>query len=52
MRTVKLIKSMTADTHETKKVFWRGDRIEWILSRGFHDWFLKEIKEDRVIWPD
>ena len=30
---------------------WRGDRIEWMLARGFHDWFFKEIEERRVLWP-
>ena len=36
---------------EREKIFWRGDRIEWILARGYHDWFFKEIQEDRVLWP-
>jgi len=36
---------------ERHKVFWRGDRIEWLLARGFHDWFINEIREQRVIWP-
>lgn len=36
---------------ERKKIFWRGDRIEWIVARGFHKWFMREIEEDRVIWP-
>jgi glutathione S-transferase len=36
---------------ERKRIFWRGDRIEWMLSRGFHDWFFKEIAEGRVLWP-
>ncbi len=36
---------------EREKIFWRGDRIEWLLARGYHDWFMKEISEDRVIWP-
>jgi len=36
---------------EKKRIFWRGDRIEWILARGFHAWFFKEISEDRVLWP-
>ncbi len=31
--------------------FLARDRIEWMLSRGFHDWFFKEIAEDRVLWP-
>jgi glutathione S-transferase len=35
---------------ERQRIFWRGDRIEWLLARGFHDWFFKEIKNDRVLW--
>jgi glutathione S-transferase len=36
---------------ERTKIFWRGDRIEWLLARGFHRWFVREIEEGRVIWP-
>lgn len=36
---------------ERRKIFWRGDRIEWILARGYHEWFLEEIRADRVLWP-
>jgi glutathione S-transferase len=36
---------------ERKKIFWRGDRIEWILARGYHAWFMREIEAGRVIWP-
>ncbi|MBI5720334.1 MAG: glutathione S-transferase family protein [Burkholderiales bacterium] len=36
---------------ERQKIFWRGDRIEWMLARGFHDWFFNEIRERRVLWP-
>lgn len=35
---------------ERKRIFWRGDRIEWMLAHGFHDWFMREIAEDRVLW--
>ena len=34
-----------------ERIFWRGDRIEWMLARGFHDWFFREIAEGRVLWP-
>jgi glutathione S-transferase len=37
--------------HERRKIFWRGDRIEWVLARGFHRWFMGEIEADRVLWP-
>jgi glutathione S-transferase len=36
---------------EKAKIFWRGDRIEWLLARGFHEWFFREIREGRVAWP-
>lgn len=36
---------------EKQRIFWRGDRIEWMLARGFHAWFFNEIREDRVAWP-
>lgn len=36
---------------EMEKIAWRGDRAEWVLSRGFHGWLLGEIEADRVIWP-
>jgi glutathione S-transferase len=39
-----------ADLEKTR-IFWRGDRIEWLLARGFQQWFFKEIDEGRVLWP-
>jgi glutathione S-transferase len=36
---------------ERRRIFWRGDRIEWMLARGFHSWFMGEIEADRVAWP-
>ena len=36
---------------ERTRIFWRGDRIEWLLARGFHDWFFQEIRERRAAWP-
>jgi glutathione S-transferase len=36
---------------ERRRIFWRGDRIEWLLARGFHAWFFDEIRHDRVAWP-
>ena len=43
--------SMKDRNIEKRRIFWRGDRIEWMLARGFHAWFFNEIKEDRVAWP-
>jgi glutathione S-transferase len=36
---------------ERVKIFWRGDRIEWMLARGYHKWFMGEIEAGRTIWP-
>lgn len=36
---------------ERRKLFWRGERIEWLLAHGYHDWFMEEIRAGRVIWP-
>jgi glutathione S-transferase len=41
----------SAGTHERRRIFWRGDRIEWLLSRGFHQWFLAEIEGGRAVFP-
>lgn len=45
------VASMKDRDLEKARIFWRGDRIEWILARGFHAWFFNEIEEDRVLWP-
>jgi glutathione S-transferase len=36
---------------ERRRIFWRGDRIEWMLARGYHEWFFNEIRQERVLWP-
>jgi glutathione S-transferase len=52
-RTAEFMKTIGANTSfERTRIFWRGDRIEWLLARGFHDWFMREIESGRVIWPD
>jgi glutathione S-transferase len=50
-RTRDYVKNLEDQDGERVKIFWRGDRVEWLLARGFHDWFIKEIEEDRVLWP-
>lgn len=42
---------LRASDHERKKIFWRGDRIEWLMTNGFHAWFFDEIAQGRVLWP-
>ena len=43
--------TLTAQDVERDKIFWRGDRIEWLVARGFHSWFVEEIEGGRVLWP-
>jgi glutathione S-transferase len=33
------------------RIVWRGDRIEWLLARGYQEWFVGEIRQGRVAWP-
>ena len=37
--------------YERRRIFWRGDRLEWLLASGFHEWLMQEIREGRVSWP-
>lgn len=52
---VKRLKAFFANVQvqrfERRKIFWRGDRIEWLLAAGMHEWFAQEIREGRVLWP-
>ena len=50
-RTRAYVANLDDQNIEREKIFWRGDRIEWVLARGYHEWFMQEIAEDRVIWP-
>lgn len=51
-RTRTYLKTTIGDADiERRRIFWRGDRIEWMLARGYHRWFVGEIEADRVIWP-
>ena len=34
-----------------ERIVWRGDRIEWMLAHGYHEWFVEEIRCGRVAWP-
>jgi glutathione S-transferase len=43
--------NIQAQRFERRKIFWRGDRIEWLLAAGLHEWLAQEIREDRVLWP-
>lgn len=50
-RTKRYIANPASLNVERNRIFWRGDRIEWMLAAGQHRWFHREVEEDRVIWP-
>lgn len=47
-RTAAFLKDLKHLTHERKRLFWSGDRLEWLLSRGFERWFIGEIEAGRA----
>jgi len=51
MRLQNYLATISDQNVERQKIFWRGDRIEWVLAAGHHKWFMKEIEEGRVNWP-
>jgi glutathione S-transferase len=50
-RTAAFLKTPSRNNHELRRLFWSGDRMEWLLSQGFHDWFVNEIRAGRVAFP-
>jgi len=50
-RTLAFMRELKHLTHERRKLFWSGDRLEWLLSRGFHPWFFGEIDAGRAVFP-
>jgi glutathione S-transferase len=51
-RTAAFLKTLSSANHERRRIFWSGERLEWLFSRGFHAWFAAEIAADRVAFPD
>jgi glutathione S-transferase len=51
-RTAQYIKAPPNRNVERRKLFYSGDRMEWLFSRGFHDWFQGEILAGRAVFPD
>ena len=50
-RVKSYLRDPTSLNIERERIFWRGDRIEWLLAKGYHGWFVKEIEDGRVTWP-
>jgi hypothetical protein len=50
-RTAAFLKDLQGADYERRRLFWSGDRMEWLFARGFHAWFAREIEADRVAFP-
>jgi glutathione S-transferase len=50
-RTAAFMKTLSSSTHERTRLFWSGDRMEWLMSRGFHRWLTGEIEAGRAVFP-
>jgi glutathione S-transferase len=50
-RTQAFLRDLGPSLQRPARIVWRGDRIEWLLARGFHAWFAAEIEAGRVAWP-
>jgi glutathione S-transferase len=51
-RTASFLKTLSSSNHERQRLFWSGDRMEWLMARGFHAWFAREVAEGRAAFPD
>src|SRR5580704_470839 len=51
-RTGAYLRGLKTTSVERRKLFWSGERIEWLLARGFHDWLFGEIAAGRAVFPD
>ncbi|MCC6847046.1 MAG: glutathione S-transferase family protein [Deltaproteobacteria bacterium] len=50
-RTQAFLRHLGPTLQRPARIVWRGERIEWLLARGFHAWFFAEIEAGRVAWP-
>jgi glutathione S-transferase len=50
-RTQAFLRAVGPSLQRPERIVWRGDRIEWMLAHGYHEWFIEEIRRGRVAWP-
>jgi hypothetical protein len=50
-RAGRFLKTLQHSSHERRRLFWSGDRLEWLLANGFHDWLTGEIEAGRATFP-
>jgi glutathione S-transferase len=51
-RTAAFLATLKNSSHERRRIFWSGDRLEWLFARGFHEWFMAEVGAGRTAFPD
>lgn len=51
-RTAVAVQRLSDSGYERRRLFFSGDRIEWLLGRGFHRWFIDEIEAGRTTFPE
>jgi glutathione S-transferase len=51
-RTATFLTTLSSANHERTRLFWSGERMEWLMSRGFHGWLASEIDAGRAAFPD
>jgi len=51
-RTAEFLKHLPDLDYERSRVFWSGDRLEWLFASGFHPWFAREVQAARVVFPE
>lgn len=50
-RTQAFLQSAGPTLQRPERIVWRGDRIEWMLAHGFHEWLFEEVRRGRIAWP-
>jgi glutathione S-transferase len=45
------MEGFTANPPKVEHAVWRGDRIEWILAHGYHEWFFEQVRAGKVVFP-
>jgi len=51
MKTLQRLQGQGQPGFDPYRVQWRSDRLEWVIKNGFAEWFLEEMRADRVFFP-
>lgn len=42
--------NQSAQNVDTERVNWGTFRLEWLLANGHTEWFVNQVREDKVLW--